>query len=102
MRSSAPSACVLRCLRAAVNPYPVAGPSLAIAAAVLEQGEGAPRARARRIAAEREQIASRLLARGWRPEAGQGNFVLARGGAGARECGREGGRAGGGRREREM
>lgn len=72
---------VLRCLRAAGNPYPVAGPSLAIAAAVLEQGEGAPRARARRIATEREQLASRLLARGWRPEAGQGNFVLARGGA---------------------
>ncbi len=70
---------VLRCLRAAGNPYPVAGPSLAVAAAVLEQGEELPRAQARRIATERARLAERLTALGWSPEAGQANFVLARG-----------------------
>jgi histidinol-phosphate aminotransferase len=65
-------------LRAAGSPFSVAGPSLAIAAAALEFGEGALRAHVARVREEREVLVDDLRALGVRAAPSQGNFVLAR------------------------
>ncbi len=67
---------VMEVLRAAGNPYPCAGPSLAAAAQRLD-GDIAPFVRA--VRAEREQLARALQDLGFEAYASQGNFVYAQG-----------------------
>jgi len=69
---------VIGVLRAAGGPYSVAAPSIALALAQLERGEEALRAHVARIRVERDQLATRLGARGGglAPRPSQANFVL--------------------------
>lgn len=62
-------------LRSCGSPYPVAGPSLALARAALERGPDA--AALARIATERRQLELLLRQLGARPRPSQANFVLA-------------------------
>jgi histidinol-phosphate aminotransferase len=64
-------------LRAAGNPYAVAGPSLALAAERLDRDGASLRAHVTRVRAERECLTSRLRAFGARALDSQANFVLA-------------------------
>ncbi len=66
-------------LRAAGNPYPTAGPSLAIAGAALETGARQLAGVVGRVREEREDLREVLGELGWRPSPSQANFVLARG-----------------------
>jgi histidinol-phosphate aminotransferase len=65
-------------LRACGGPYPVAGPSLALAEAALTQGEAEVAGFISAIHAERDALAAGLAELGARPEPSQANFVLAR------------------------
>src|SRR5204862_5560096 len=58
---------VIGVLRAAGGPYSVAAPSIALALAQLERGPEALRAHVARIRVERDQLATRLGARGGGP-----------------------------------
>jgi histidinol-phosphate aminotransferase len=69
---------VIRWLRACGGPYPVSGPSLALAAAALESGEEAVAAFIDTVRREREGLSATLGAGGGRPEPSEGNFVFAR------------------------
>ena len=73
------SASVLRVLRAAGNPYPAAGPSVALCAAALQLENGWLEERVRQVADERRCITRALRRSGWSPQRSEGNFVLARG-----------------------
>jgi histidinol-phosphate aminotransferase len=76
---------VIGVLRAAGGPYSVAAPSIALALAQLERGEGALRAHVARIRTERDQLAARLAGAGagggLAPQPSQANFVLVECGA---------------------
>jgi len=74
------SAEVVGWLRAAGNPYPTAGPSLAVAGAALEGGEAELALVVGRVDEEREVLRGTLAELGWQPLASQANFVFARGG----------------------
>ena len=65
-------------LRAAGNPYAVAGPSAALAAAWLDQGRTTVDIFVARVRAERALLTAQLLELGAAPEPSQANFVLAR------------------------
>ncbi len=65
-------------LRAAGNPYPVAGPSLVVASRRLEEGAEAQAAFITRVREERQRLAGELSVLGARPIRGEGNFVFAR------------------------
>ncbi len=65
-------------LRAAAGPYPVAGPSLALAAARLESGEAEVRRFVATVREERRTIAETLERLGAEPLPSQANFVFAR------------------------
>lgn len=65
-------------LRAAGNPYPTSGLSLALAARRLETGRAQMRALAARVREERQVLGAQLAACGARPLPSQANFVLAR------------------------
>ena len=68
---------VIAVLRAAGGPYPVAGPSLALALSQLRRGDAALRAHVTAVRAERANLRERLCARGVDARASQANFVLA-------------------------
>ena len=81
-------------LRAAGAPYPVAGPSLALALSQLRRGDAAFRAHVAQVRIERANLRQLLCARGVDARASQANFVFAdfgpragfvRDGLGARE-----------------
>jgi len=69
---------VITALRASGGPYPVAGPSLAIALAWLESGEAVMQDLVARIRVEREMLRGRLAGLGVIALPSQANFVLAR------------------------
>ena len=68
---------VIAVLRAAGGPYPVAGPSLALALSQLRRGDPALRAHVTEVRAERATLRELLCARGVDTRASQANFVLA-------------------------
>jgi histidinol-phosphate aminotransferase len=68
---------VIAVLRAAGGPYPVAGPSLALALSQLRRGDAALRAHVTEVRAERANLWELLCARGVDARASQANFVLA-------------------------
>jgi histidinol-phosphate aminotransferase len=68
---------VIAVLRAAGGPYPVAGPSLALALSQLRRGDVALRAHVTQVRAERANLQELLCARGVDARASQANFVLA-------------------------
>ncbi len=68
---------VIAVLRAAGGPYPVAGPSLALALSQLRRGDAALRAHVTEVRAERANLRERLCARSVDARASQANFVLA-------------------------
>ncbi|HEV8382335.1 MAG TPA: aminotransferase class I/II-fold pyridoxal phosphate-dependent enzyme [Gemmatimonadales bacterium] len=68
---------VIAVLRAAGGPYPVAGPSLALALSQLRHGDAALRAHVTEVSAERAKLREFLCARGTAARASQANFVLA-------------------------
>jgi histidinol-phosphate aminotransferase len=68
---------VIAVLRAAGGPYPVAGPSLALALSQLKRGDAALRAHVRQVRVERANLRELLCARGVAARASQANFVLA-------------------------
>ena len=70
-------ASVIGVLRAAGGPYPVAGPSIALALARLRSGVASLRPHVTRIREERAALTAQLVARGVRVWASQANFVLA-------------------------
>src|SRR5437763_125099 len=69
---------VIGVLRAAGGPYSVAAPSIALALAQLERGEGALRAHVARIRTERGLLTARLAAAGGglAPQPSQAHFAL--------------------------
>lgn len=69
---------VIDALRRAGNPYPVAGPSLALAERWLESGAAQVEANVQRVRTERTLLSAALLRSGAQPLASQANFVLAR------------------------
>jgi len=64
-------------LRAAGAPYPVAGPSLALALSQLRRGDAALRAHVTQVRAERANLQQILCARGVDARHSQANFVFA-------------------------
>ena len=68
---------VIAVLRAAGGPYPVAGPSLALALSQLRRGDAALRAHVTQVRAERANLRELLCARGVDARVSQANFVLA-------------------------
>ena len=68
---------VIAVLRAAGGPYPVAGPSLALALSQLKRGDAALRAHVTQVRVERANLRELLCARGVAARASQANFVLA-------------------------
>lgn len=70
-------AALLEPLRAAGNPYAVAGPSLALAEQRLDRDRGAMGAHVARVARERQAIEARLRQRGACPSPSQANFAFA-------------------------
>lgn len=71
------SADVIAALRAAGAPFPVAGPSLALALAQLRRGDAAIRTHVTQVRAERASLRQLLRARGVDARASQANFVFA-------------------------
>lgn len=67
---------VIRAMRAAGSPYPVAGPSLRVAERALEAADERLRVVRPRIRNEREELASVLRALGAQAQPSEGNFVL--------------------------
>lgn len=65
-------------LRRAGNPYPVAGPSLAVAMAALECGLEEQRQSIDRVRRERAELQAMLESHGWAVVPSQANFVFAR------------------------
>ena len=70
-------AAVIAVLRAAGAPYPVAGPSIALALSRLQSGVASLGPHVTRIREERAVLTAQLVARGVRVGASQANFVLA-------------------------
>src|SRR6266516_319207 len=68
---------VIAVLRAAGGPYPVAGPSLALALSQLRRGDAALHAHVTEVRAERANLRELLCARGVDARTSQANFVLA-------------------------
>lgn len=68
---------LIRWLRACGGPYPVSGPSLALAAAALDAGEADVGAFIETVRRERDALSETLRAGGGRPQPSQGNFVFA-------------------------
>jgi len=68
---------VIAVLRAAGGPYPVAGPSLALALSQLRRGDAVLRAHVTQVRTERDALRELLAARGVCARASQANFVLA-------------------------
>ncbi|PYO93069.1 MAG: hypothetical protein DMD62_11215 [Gemmatimonadetes bacterium] len=68
---------VIAVLRAAGAPYPVAGPSLALALFQLRRGDAALRAHVAQVRMERANLRQLLCARGVDARASQANFVFA-------------------------
>jgi histidinol-phosphate aminotransferase len=68
---------VIAVLRAAGAPYPVAGPSLALALSQLSSGDAGLRAHVTQVRAERANLRQLLCARGIDARTSQANFVLA-------------------------
>ncbi len=66
-------------LRAAGQPYAVAGPSAALAAAALAHGEATLQVTVTTVRAQRAALADDLRAHGFDVPASEGNFVFARG-----------------------
>jgi histidinol-phosphate aminotransferase len=75
---------VIAVLGVAGGPYPVAGPSLALALDQLRRGAGPLRAHVARIREERAALSAELAARGLGVRASQANFLLVDCGARAR------------------
>lgn len=67
---------IIAVLRAAGGPYPVAGPSMALAARQLEHGAAALATHVARVRAEREALTRQLASRGLAPRRSQANFVF--------------------------
>ena len=68
---------VIAVLRAAGAPYPVAGPSLALALSQLRRGDAAFRAHVAQVRIERNNLRQLLCARGVDARASEANFVFA-------------------------
>jgi len=68
---------IIDVLRAAGGPYPVAAPSLAVAAAQLEHGAPVMEAHVARVRRERAGLTALLETRGMAPRRSQANFVYA-------------------------
>ena len=68
---------VVAVLRAAGAPYPVAGPSLALAWSQLRRGDAGLRAHVAQVRAERANLRQLLCTRGVDARASQANFVFA-------------------------
>jgi histidinol-phosphate aminotransferase len=68
---------IIRWLRAAASPYSVPSPSVALALAWLEHGEGLMRERVAQVAAERTRLQQKLTELGIRTVASEANFVFA-------------------------
>ena len=68
---------VIAVLRAAGAPYPVAGPSLALALSQLRRGDAELRAHVAQVRAERTDLRTLLCTRGVDARASQANFVFA-------------------------
>src|SRR6266576_7207212 len=68
---------VIAVVRAAGGPYPVAGPSLALALSQLRRGDAALRAHVTQVRGERAVLRELLCARGVDARPSQANFVLA-------------------------
>jgi histidinol-phosphate aminotransferase len=68
---------LVRSLRAAGGPFPAAAPSLAVAAALLEQGTAARDAFVQRIRTERSELFDQLFSVGGRPRRSEANFLFA-------------------------
>jgi histidinol-phosphate aminotransferase len=68
---------VIAVLRAAGAPYPVAGPSLALALSQLRRGDAGWRAHVAQVRAERANLRQLLCTRGVDARASQANFVFA-------------------------
>lgn len=69
---------LIDCLRAAGNPYAVAGPSLALAAAQRQEGQAKVQRFVERARVEREQLSVALEAVGALQTSSQANFVFGR------------------------
>ena len=67
---------IIAVLRAAGGPYPVAGPSLALAARQLECGVSSLALHVARVREERSALTRQLASRGLRPRQSQANFVF--------------------------
>jgi histidinol-phosphate aminotransferase len=77
---------IIAVLRAAGGPYPVAGPSLALAARQLERGVNSLALHVAQVRGERAVLTRQLASRGLRPRHSQANFVFVDCGARARFC----------------
>jgi histidinol-phosphate aminotransferase len=75
------SSAVIARLRIAGAPYPVAGPSIALALKRLAGGDTTLRAHIARVREEREDLCERLTALGLEPLPSQANFILVECGA---------------------
>jgi len=75
------SAAVIERLRIAGAPYPVAGPSIALALTRLAGGDTTLRTHIARVREEREDLCERLTALGLEPLPSQANFILVECGA---------------------
>jgi len=77
---------IIAVLRAAGGPYPVAGPSVALAARQLLRGTAALATHVTRVREERELLTRQLAARGLVPRRSQSNFVFVECSSRARFC----------------
>jgi HAD superfamily hydrolase (TIGR01548 family) len=77
---------IIAVLRAAGGPYPVAGPSIALAIGQLEHGAAPLAAHVARVREERATLTRQLASRGLSPRASQANFVFVESGSRARFC----------------
>lgn len=67
---------IIAILRAAGGPYPVAGPSMALAARQLDSGEAALAAHVAQVRTEREALTRQLASYGLAPRRSHANFVF--------------------------
>lgn len=77
---------IIAVLRAAGGPYPVAGPSLALAARQLEHGARSLASHVARVRDERAALTKQLASRGLSPRRSQANFVFVECGKRAKFC----------------
>lgn len=73
------SAACIEALRATASPFPVAGPSLAVARSILESAPDRARSHVEQVRREREVLRDQLMQNGFSVPPSQANFVYVRG-----------------------